>query len=420
MTFKATSILQKIRKNKDGKVLIENFVSLSLLQVASYVFPLITLPYLARVIGVEKFGEIAFAAALIVYFQTIVDWGFNYTATRDISKRRNNIDEISEIFCNIIGAKLLILLCCTIIFAVCIYSIPYLYEKRLVLWMTYLCIPGHILFPDWFFQAIEKMKYITVLNVLSKLLFTVLVFIVIKNKDDYIYQPSLTALGFFVSGCLSIWIIYSKFRIKFVLPSLSNMLSLLRNSWNMFISLLLPNLYTNFSILLLSIYGGAVNTGIFSSGKKFIDLSDKFIQVLSRTFFPFLARRIDKHHIYVKISGTISIVMGIVLFLSANLIVKIFYTDEFVSSSTVIRIMAIAPFFFFLMNTYGTNYLVLRNKENILRNIILWCSIGGFILAWITVTQFSYIGVAMTITTVWGVRGFLTWFYATKEKKLKI
>jgi PST family polysaccharide transporter len=415
--MKIVQTVQKARKSKDGKILMANFLSLSVLQVTVYIFPLITLPYLARVIGVDTFGEIAFASAIIMYFQTIVDWGFNFTATRDIARNRNNIHKISEIFCNVIGAKLLLLLGCTIIFTICIYFIPYLFEKRLLLWITYLYIPGHILFPDWFFQAMEKMKYITIMNVFSKLLFTVLVFLVIKNKEDYIFQPLLVALGFFMSGCISLWFVFHKFNIQFIFPSLLNIRNHIRNSWNMFISLLLPNLYTNFSVILLGAYGENIATGIYSGGKKFIDLSDQFMQVLSRTFFPFLARRIDKHHLYVKISGTISIVMGIVLFISSNLIVKIFYTDEFSSSSTVIRIMAISPFFLFLMNTYGINYLVLKNKENILRNIILYCSIGGFLFAWAAVTQFGYIGVAITITSVWGIRGLLTWFYATRESR---
>jgi PST family polysaccharide transporter len=185
----------------------------------------------------------------------------------------------------------------------------------------------------------------------------------------------------------------------------------------MFISLLLPNLYNNFSVILLGTYAGPTANGIYSSGNRFISLCDQFTQVLSRTFFPFLARRIDKHDLYVKISGEISIFAGIALFLAADLIVKIFYTPEFAAAATVIRIMAPCPFFLFLVNTYGTNYLVLRNKENILRNIILYCSIGGFILSWIIVTQYNYIGVAVTLTLVRGVYGALTWFFATKEKK---
>ncbi|KAA6307511.1 hypothetical protein EZS27_040818, partial [termite gut metagenome] len=179
----------KIRKSKDGKALIENFAYLSLLQVAGYIFPLITLPYLARVIGVDKFGEIAFATSVVVYFQTVTDWGFNYTATRDIAQNRNDIYKVSEIFANVMGAKLLLMILSTAIFAICIYFIPFLYDKRLLLWLTFLYIPGILMFPDWFFQAMEKMKYVTIMNVFSKLLFTVLVFVIIKNKEDYIYQP---------------------------------------------------------------------------------------------------------------------------------------------------------------------------------------------------------------------------------------
>jgi PST family polysaccharide transporter len=408
-----------VRQSKDGKVLMENFLSLSLLQVAGYIFPLITLPYLARVIGVDKFGEIAFASSVIVYFQTVVDWGFNYTATRDVARCKNDIGKVSEIFCNVMGAKILLLIVSTVVFAICVYSIPFLYEKRLILWMTFLYVPGYLMFPDWFFQAIEKMKYITILNVISKILFTVAVFVFIKEKSDFILQPLFVALGFIISGIITMWIIFTKFKVRLIMPLPSKIIKLLRESFNMFISLLLPNLYTNFSVILLGVYGGSTATGIFSSGKRFIDLCEQFMQVLSRAFFPFLSRRMDKHETYVKISGWISIVMSIVLFVSADLLVKIFYSPEFSNSALVIRIMSIAPFFLFLLNTYGANYLVLQKKENILRNIVLFCSIIGFVLAWITILTLNYIGVAITIIVVWGIRGFLTWYYAQKIKKSK-
>ena len=70
----------------NSKVLLENFFSLSILQSANYLLPLVTLPYLTRVIGVELFGEFAVAAAIIIYFQTFVSFGFDYTATRNIAK----------------------------------------------------------------------------------------------------------------------------------------------------------------------------------------------------------------------------------------------------------------------------------------------------------------------------------------------
>lgn len=410
--------IKSLLKTKDAKTLSTNFASLALLKVAGYIFPLITLPYLARVIGVDKFGELAFATAIIVYFETLVDFGFNYTATRDVAKNRDSIDYISKAYSTVLVSRLLLMLLSIFILNMCIYTIPFFYEKRLILWLTFLYIPGNILFPEWFFQAVEQMRYITIINLGSKLLFTFLVFIIIKDKSDYIYQPVLTALGFFVSGIFATVIIKRKFNIKFICPKFNDISTAFKSSWNMFISLFFPNLYTNFSIILLRNYGGAIETGIYSSGYRFVGLLDQITQVLSRTFYPFLARRIDKHGFYVKISSFISLVAGLLLFFGADLFVKMFYTSDFNDAVIIIRIMSICPFFLFLMNTYGTNYLVLVGKENILRNIIMICSIGGFILTWFIVVKYNSVGVAITITIVWGIRGFLTWFYAVRHRKL--
>ena len=192
-----------VLNNKDGKVLISNFIYLSLLQVAGYIFPLITFPYLAKTIGVEKFGEIAFALAMLSYFQTIVDYGFNFTATRDIAQNRNNIMVVSQIFSNVLWARCFLLLIMLLPFVIIVFSIEKLFLMRKLLFATFLLLPGHILFPQWLFQGLEKMKYITILNVISKLIFTIAVFLVIREESDYMYQPILTSLGFIVSGVLS-------------------------------------------------------------------------------------------------------------------------------------------------------------------------------------------------------------------------
>ena len=95
---KISKIKRRIANSKDGKIVFTNFGYLSLLQIAGYVFPLITMPYLARVIGADGFGKIAFASAIVVWIQTISDWGFNLTATRDVAQSRNDKDKVSHIF----------------------------------------------------------------------------------------------------------------------------------------------------------------------------------------------------------------------------------------------------------------------------------------------------------------------------------
>lgn len=412
------SKLHNILRNKNAKTLAENFISLSLLKVIGLIFPLITLPYLSRIIGADGFGAIAFASSIMVFIETITDWGFNYTATRDIAVARDkdDIDTISKIFSEVIFAKICLMALCFVLLNIAIYAIPGLLEYRLLLLLTFLYIPGHILFPEWIFQAFEQMKYITILNILSKLLFTVLIFVVIKQESDYVYQPLLSACGFLLSGGVAIYITRQRFHIRFVVPSFKDMYARMKESTNMFISLIFPNFYSNFTTILLKSYCGDAATGIYDAGKRLLGIMEQLSQILSRVFFPYLARHGNRHNLYVVISGTVSIVCSLMIFFGARLFLNIFYTPEFEPAIVVTKIFALGPIGLFLMNTYGVNYLVLIKKENILRNIIIWCSLFGFVLSWIITRQFGYIGAAITLVTVWLVRGFVTYLMARKEK----
>jgi len=408
--------VKKIKSSRNARVLASNFLYLSLLKGISFLFPLITLPYLARVIGADMFGAIAFATSIMVIVETITDWGFNYTATHDVAKSRENLTEVSAIYSEVLYAKVFLTVICFVILIIVVETLPSIAPYRTLLILTFLYIPGNILFPQWLFQAFERMRYITVLSLVSKCVFTGLVFVVIQKKSDYVYEPLLTACGFLVSGLISQLIIYRSFGIRLKKVNINSIFQRLKGSTDMFISLLLPNLYTNFSTIILKIYCGDLATGIYNGGQKFQGIIDNLTQILSRTFFPFLARHREKHHIYVMISGTIAIIASVIMFLGAEMFVSVFLTDEFRNAVTVIRIFSITPVFLFLMNTYGTNYLVIIGKENILRNIIIIVSIVGFVLTWILTPKFSYIGTASTVTIVWGIRGFAT-FLAAKMMK---
>lgn len=409
--------IKELLQNENARVLAGNFLALSVLKAVGYLFSFVTLPYLTAVVGVEKFGELGFASAIMVFLETITDWGFNYTATRDVAQNRERPGVVSRIFSEVLFSKALLMVLCFAGLYLATLWIPALRDYRVLLLLTFAYIPGHILFPEWFFQAMEQMKYITILNVLSKTLFTVLVFVVIRRQSDYIYHPLLVACGYFVSGIAALWVILKKFRIRILVPDLRAMYGRLRYSTDMFVCLFFPNLYSNFTTVYLETCCGKTATGLYSGGKRFLDLVDQLTQVLSRIFFPFLARHKEKHSVYVKISGAISVVAALALFFGAEMLCSLFYAPDFAPAATVIRIFSIAPVFLFLMNTYGTNYLVIVGKERILKNIIIGCSLAGFVLTLFLTRRWGYRGAACTVMTVWGIRGLLTYFIAIKVKK---
>ncbi|MCG3879592.1 flippase [Psychrobacter sp. Ps6] len=414
MISKLKSTLERLKKSKDGKTVASNFGYLMLLQIASYIFPLLTIPYLARVIGVEGFGKIAFAAAVIVWFKTISDWGFNYTATRDVALSKENLNKVSEIFSNVLWARIVLMFISLLILMIAIAFIPYFRENKNILLVSFLLIPGNIIFPEWFFQAMERMKFITILSLSSKLVFTLLVFVFIKEKSDFILQPLFISLGFIVSGLIAMYIILAKWKIKIHRPKLIEIFKTIKGSTDVFINNIMPNLYNSFSVVLLGFYGGSVANGLLDAGSKFINISQQFLLIVSRVFFPLLSRKIDSHNLYAKINIYLSIFACISLLILAPFIIRFFYTEEFVSAVIILRIMSISIIFSALISTFGTNFMIVKGYEKKLRNITVVCSFIGFVSAFPLVILYGYIGAAITITLTRAILG-LSILYEAKQ-----
>ena len=409
--------INQARQSSDAKTVASNFAWLTLLQVAGYVFPLITLPYLARIIGVDGFSKIAFATAIMIWIQTIADWGFNMSATRDVAQNRDNPDKVSRIFSNVLWARLFLMLVSFGILAVFVATVPKLRENSAVIMVSFLMIPGHIMFPDWFFQAMEKMKYITILNVLMKFLFTVAVFVFIRTPEDYILQPLLNSLSFAVCGAAALYIIVARWHVSIRRPVFSEILRTIRESTDIFINNLMPNLYNSFSTMLLGFWGAPGAVGILDGGNKFVQIGNQLLFTLSRAFYPYLSRRYDGHKTFLYITISTASAICIVLFAAAPLIVRLFLSPEFAASAWVIRIRAISLVFYSIANAYGANYLIVRHHERLLRRITTYCSLAGFCLAWPLVYFYGYIGASLTVTISLGLLALTCWLAVRKVGK---
>lgn len=409
-----SEIKKQINKSKDGKTVFANFGYLSLLQVAGYVFPLISMPYLARVIGADGFGKIAFASAIVVWIQTISDWGFNLTATRDVAQNRDNKELVSRIFSNVLWARSVLTLLSGIILLLVVLLVPYLRENADIIFVTFLLVPGYILFPEWFFQAIEKMKYTTLFNLLLKLIFTVAVFVFIHKREDYLIQPLLTTIGYLLCGIGALYLIFKKWGYTLYKPQWTEIFKTIRNSTDVFINNLMPNLYNSFSVMLLGFFGGSTANGIYDGGNRFPVIFYQFQSVLSRAFYPFLSRRPDKHSFYAKLNIVSALIGAVFLILLSPLVIKIMLGNEFEKSVVVMQILSFSVVFLAMDYTYGTNFLIIIHKEKPLRNLAFVSSIIGMSVAIPLVYYFSYIGAAITVLLCRGMLGAGSYILAKK------
>ncbi len=289
------SLAGRMLRSGDGKRIVRNFSYLTLLQLAGYAFPLITMPYLGRVLGVDKFGLLAIGTAIVAYLQSLVDYGFNYTAVKKLARVREDRQAVSHIVSVTLCTKGTLLLLALSLLGICTAAIPFLREHAAVIFATALILPGYALLSDWFFQAVEDMKYITFFQLLSKVIFATLVFVVIKDTEDYLWQPVLVALGTMAAAVAGLTVMVRRYGVRLNAVRPGEVWAEIRSGADMFISLFLPTIYTNLNTIILGAAQGKGATGTYNGASKFTSLAYSFFGLISRSVDPFFARRMDRH-----------------------------------------------------------------------------------------------------------------------------
>lgn len=347
MTF-LERFIEKIVSVPEKKVLVENFSSLSLLQVANYILPLVTLPYLVRVLGPEKYGLIAFARAFIQYFIILESYGFDLSATREISINREDKDKVTEIFSSVIAIKITLMVISFLVLSSLVFTIPKLKNDWLIYFLTFGMVVGQTIFPVWFFQGMERMKYITFLNITAKLIFTISIFIFIRKTQHYIYVPLINSLGFLIVGALALWIVHKDFKIRFILPNFKSIKHQLKEGWHIFISKVSISLYTTSNTFILGLLTNNIIVGYYAAGEKIIRALIQLFEPLFQAAYPYISRIVTESRIRAlnnlkklfSLSFFVSFAIFIPVFIFSKNIVKIVLGNNFLESVIIIRIFS--------------------------------------------------------------------------------
>ena len=200
----------QISQFKKHEVLISNFSYLSVLQLFQLLLPLITYPYLIRVLGKENYGVVVVSNAIISYLSVFINFGFEISETKQISVDRDNAKKVSEIISTVFTIKIVFTFLAILGLLILLVVIPEL-NKHKSLYMASIAILLDVAVnPRFYFQGTEKMKFITYLMISSKLIFLILTFVVIKTPAHYILVPLLTGAGALLSSIVGVIIISLK------------------------------------------------------------------------------------------------------------------------------------------------------------------------------------------------------------------
>ena len=400
--------LKNIFKSKEYKRILENMISLTGLQFASYILPLITLPYLTLVLGPEKFGLTQYAISLITYFQFFTDYGFNLSATRELAICRDDNQKISQIFSSVMFIKLCLCILSFIILLLIVMFIPKFNEDSYVYILTFGMVIGYMLFPTWLFQGIEYMRYTSILNIIGKIVFTVLIFIFIHDTTDYMLVPLINSLGYILVGILGIYIALTKFNIKITIPSIRDIKYHLREGWYVFISTIAINMYTTTNTFLLGLLTNNTLVGYYSIAEKIILAVNGLLNPISQALYPFISRTVktdDKTRSIefirkiTKIMTLVGIVLSAGLFIFAKPIILLLFGQSYVNSVIILQIISIVPLAVSLSTVFGDETMLTFNYKKAFTSIVMIGGIIDIVLGIILITLMKEIGIAISFVT---------------------
>lgn len=362
--------------------------------------PFLTYPYLIRILGKETYGLVVFAQAVVGYFVILVGFGFPITATKEVSIHRNNKEKLSEIISSVLIIKLILFVISLGILGALLHFIPQAkgYETLFFLSM-WMCIYD-IIFPGWYFQGIEQMKYVTVISIIMRLIFLGLIFIFIKSPADYLYVPFLYGVGSLAAGSISLFIVFRNHKIRFCWQPYSNLKYFLKDSLPIFISNVSSNIYISTNKIVIGAFLGMEEVSFYDLAEKITSLLKTPQGILVQSLFPKISK--EKNLNFIKRIFKFSIITNLGIFLilifSSNYIVLILGGKAMLPSTIFVIIMAITVPLNTISTIFGVLLLIANGFNKIFSRIIV--TAGFFYLAQIITLWFFFEFTILTVLVI--------------------
>lgn len=255
-------------------------------QLFNLVTPLLVVPYIVSVCGEENFGKTAVGMAIAFFLIVFIDFGSDIIGVREVAVNRDNPEVLNKIFTTTYVVKGIILLLVLTVASIIFLSFPYFKSEKIMFILGLSVLIGQFLNPTWFLQGIENVKWITLLNIVSKCIYLVGIFLTIKKESDYIYVNLWWGLGMIVSNFLVfIWII-KKHQLSFLLVNKDEVFKHIRNDFSMFSSQIFVSLQLYAPVVLISYFGNNLMAGQYRIVEQIIVIFKTYIFLFFNYVFP--------------------------------------------------------------------------------------------------------------------------------------
>ena len=350
------------------------------LQGLNYLLPLCVWPYLMIVLGVEQFGVIGFASALMQFLIIVVDYGFNITATKGIALAQDKVDR-TNIFYSTMIAKLLLLSLTAIIVAI-VCSLPKFVIYKTTCYIMFGMVVGNVFTLQWLYQGLKERRIVTIVHAISRLLILPLTFIFIKQPSHVLFAAIILAATYIVPAIVMVIITARKRLIHRPCFSLRMVRKAFQDGLPVFIASGFSSIYAMLFVIFLGYFTMPEEVGKYAAVEKIVrGLCYLVLLPTMQAFYPHITKAAAScKSEALTLFGTvrnwvvlIMVLLGVGLFFTANIWPSLL-GYEYEGTATLFRIMAFIPLFVSLSGIQGQLGLLAigHEKEKIwFRNVYI-------------------------------------------------
>lgn len=383
-----------------------NVASLFSVQIANFLLPLLTVPYVVRIIGPEKLGLLNFSQAYVTYFSLLINYGFDMAAVRSIAANRDDKAATNRIVSQVLAGKTILWGLSTLIFVSLSLGLP---EFRAHLWLhvcTYLVCIGTVLSPLWLYQAMEDLGRVSIFNLAVKLLFSMSVLLLIRKADDYIYQNLAISVAQILVSIVALWVALRRFGMHLRWPSWAELRGRFREDRTLFFSNVSITIYASSNTFILGLLSLPYNVGIYAAGTRLESMADSFVGLaLNQAFFPIVAQAFGKgreqglrmvKQVFFPLAALL-VLVAIGLCLVGPLVLNILYGAKFQEAGSVLRVVSVLPLLIGLSSLLGLHTMLNLRLDRAFFWITAGGSVVGLGLNWLLIRPYAQLGAAYAL-----------------------
>ena len=386
----------------EHRQVLHDIASVYGVQFANYVLPLVTVPYLARVLGATSWGLVAMTQAFAMYGSLAIEYGFVFSATRQIATAKNT-REVEDVIAGVSGAKMLlsgvVIAAATLAFLL----IPWFHQHPLLLWVA---VAAEILkasHPSYFFYGVHKIAVASALDISARTAAAIGIFIFIHVPQDAWKFFALQAAGGLAALVAGHAMISRSYVLR--LPRIAEAWRMLRSGSAMFLFRSAHNIYVLGNAFILGLFATPQAVGYYAGAEKINSAAVGLLSPLSTALYPrsaglaktslSKAASLTKLSLYVMAAA--SVALTLLMWFGSEPIVRIVLGHGFLASASPFRILSLRAPMVAITNVLGFQWLLALGLEKSFQKITLIALALNIVLAACLAPRFSFDGMAWCV-----------------------